>query len=214
MSLEETLAILGTLGKPGIQGSEDRYRVTSIAHPERKQNPRSFKRYSVLRPRMQGNARDLVDILGEVATASANMGTGDRAQATSTKSLRFDGITSASAIGKTVTDTKKLLADLKKSNGYRRQDRPRHGCGNRWSVSNLKKFHRRRGHCDRRIARPLGHKNDERNLSGSLRLIEWIGKNQEVVKKVALIVAGVVAVGAAFIGSVALLVWPRSLLVA
>ncbi len=27
------------------------------------------------------------------------------------------GITSASAIGKTVTDTKKLLADLKKSNG-------------------------------------------------------------------------------------------------
>ncbi len=36
-----------------------------------------------------------------------------------------------------------------------------------------------------------------RALSG---LIEWIGKNQEVVKKVALIVAGVVAVGAAFIG--------------
>ncbi len=36
-----------------------------------------------------------------------------------------------------------------------------------------------------------------RALSG---LIEWIGKNQEVVKKVALIVAGVVAVGGAFIG--------------
>ncbi len=55
-------------------------------------------------------------------------------------------------------------------------------------------------HCDRRIARPLGHKMMNaisRALSG---LIEWIGKNQEVVKKVALIVAGVVAVGGAFIG--------------
>ncbi len=46
-----------------------------------------------------------------------------------------------------------------------------------------------------------------RALSG---LIEWIGKNQEVVKKVALIVAGVVAVGGAFIGIGSALQWLRS----
>ena len=40
-------------------------------------------------------------------------------------------------------------------------------------------------------------KSISRALSG---LTEWIGKNQEMVKKVALIVAGVVGVGAAFIG--------------
>ncbi len=44
------------------------------------------------------------------------MGSGDRAQAFN-EVFGLMGITSASAIGKTVTDTKKLLADLKKSNG-------------------------------------------------------------------------------------------------
>ena len=63
----------------------------------------------------KGTLVDLVDILGEVAAATANMGTGDRAQVQ--RSLRFDGHHQCFAIGKTVADTKKLLADLKKSNG-------------------------------------------------------------------------------------------------
>ncbi len=46
------------------------------------------------------------------------MGTGDRAQAFN-EVFGLMGITSASAIGKTVTDTKKLLADLKKSKWHR-----------------------------------------------------------------------------------------------
>ncbi len=97
---------------------------------------------------------------------------------------------------------------------YRRQDRPRHGCWDRWRVPNLEKL-------DRGVAIAIGESLDlsvtkmmnaiSRALSG---LIEWIGKNQEVVKKVALIVAGVVAVGGPSSVLVALLAWLRLLLVA
>ncbi len=110
------------------------------------------------------------------------------------------GITSASAIGKTVTDTKKLLADLKKSNGIADKTARDMDAGIGGAFRILKSS-------IEGVAIAIGESLDlsvtkmmnaiSRALSG---LIEWIGKNQEVVKKVALIVAGVVAVGAAFIG--------------
>ncbi len=127
------------------------------------------------------------------------MGTGDRAQAFN-EVFGLMGITSASAIGKTVTDTKKLLADLKKSNGIADKTARDMDAGIGGAFRILKSS-------IEGVAIAIGESLDlsvtkmmnaiSRALSG---LIEWIGKNQEVVKKVALIVAGVVAVGAAFIG--------------
>jgi TP901 family phage tail tape measure protein len=199
MSLEETLAVLGTLGNLGIQGSEAGTALRRLLTLSAAESEKFQKVFGVATKDAQGNARDLVDILGEVATASANMGTGDRAQAFN-EVFGLMGITSASAIGKTVTDTKKLLADLKKSNGIADKTARDMDAGIGGAFRILKSS-------IEGVAIAIGESLDlsvtkmmnaiSRALSG---LIEWIGKNQEVVKKVALIVAGVVAVGAAFIG--------------
>ncbi len=199
MSLEETLAILGTLGNLGIQGSEAGTALRRLLTLSAAESEKFQKVFGVATKDAQGNARDLVDILGEVAAASANMGSGDRAQAFN-EVFGLMGITSASAIGKTVTDTKKLLADLKKSNGIADKTARDMDAGIGGAFRILKSS-------IEGVAIAIGESLDlsvtkmmnaiSRALSG---LIEWIGKNQEVVKKVALIVAGVVAVGAAFIG--------------
>ncbi|MBN8603477.1 MAG: phage tail tape measure protein [Planctomycetes bacterium] len=199
MSLEETLAVLGTLGNLGIQGSEAGTALRRLLTLGAAESEKFQKVFGVATKDAQGNARDLVDILGEVATASANMGSGDRAQAFN-EVFGLMGITSASAIGKTVTDTKKLLADLKKSNGIADKTAGDMDAGIGGAFRILKSS-------IEGVAIAIGESLDlsvtkmmkaiSRALSG---LIEWIGKNQEVVKKVALIVAGVVAVGAAFIG--------------
>jgi TP901 family phage tail tape measure protein len=199
MSLEETLAVLGTLGNLGIQGSEAGTALRRLLTLGAAESEKFQKVFGVATKDAQGNARDLVDILGEVAAASANMGTGDRAQAFN-EVFGLMGITSASAIGKTVTDTKKLLADLKKSNGIADKTARDMDAGIGGAFRILKSS-------IEGVAIAIGESLDlsvtkmmnaiSRALSG---LIEWIGKNQEVVKKVALIVAGVVAVGAAFIG--------------
>ncbi len=115
MSLEETLAVLGTLGTSAFKVVKRVPRCADCS-PSAAESEKFQKVFGVATKDAQGNARDLVDILGEVAAASANMGSGDRAQAFN-EVFGLMGITSASAIGKTVTDTKKLLADLKKSNG-------------------------------------------------------------------------------------------------
>ncbi len=78
MSLEETLAILGTLGNLGIQGSEAGTALRRLLTLSAAESEKFQKVFGVATKDAQGNARDLVDILGEVATASANMGTGDR----------------------------------------------------------------------------------------------------------------------------------------
>ena len=200
MSLEETLAVLGTLGNLGIQGSEAGTALRRLLTLGAAESEKFQKVFGVATKDAQGNARDLVDILGEVAAASANMGSGDRAQAFN-EVFGLMGITSASAIGKTVTDTKKLLADLKKSNGIADKTARDMDAGIGGAFRILKSS-------IEGVAIAIGESLDlsvtkmmkaiSRALSG---LIEWIGKNQEVVKKVALIVAGVVAVGG--IGSAA-----------
>ncbi len=89
MSLEETLAVLGTLGNLGIQGSEAGTALRRLLTLGSAESEKFQKVFGVATKDAQGNARDLVDILGEVAAASANMGSGDRAKLQ--RSLRFDG---------------------------------------------------------------------------------------------------------------------------
>ncbi len=110
------------------------------------------------------------------------------------------GITSASAIGKTVTDTRQLLAELQNSGGIAANTAAdmEAGIGGAFRIlkSSVEGVAIAIGEAlDTSVSSMM--KSISRALSG---LTEWIGKNREVVKKVALIVAGVVGVGAAFIG--------------
>ena len=199
MSLEETLAILGTLGNLGIQGSEAGTALRRLLTLSASESEKFQKVFGVATKDAQGNARNLVDVLGEVSAATANMGTGDRAEAFN-EVFGLLGITSASAIGKTVTDTRQLLAELQNAGGIAAKTAADMDAGIGGAFRILKSS-------VEGVAIAIGEaldtsvssmmKSISRALSG---LTEWIGKNQEVVKKVALIVAGVVGVGAAFIG--------------
>jgi TP901 family phage tail tape measure protein len=199
MSLEETLAILGTLGNLGIQGSEAGTALRRLLTLSASESEKFQKVFGVATKDAQGNARNLVDVLGEVSAATANMGTGDRAEAFN-EVFGLLGITSASAIGKTVTDTRQLLAELQGAGGIAAKTAADMdaGIGGAFRIlrSSIEGVAIAIGEAlDTSVSSMM--KSISRALSG---LTEWIGKNQEVVKKVALIVAGIVGVGAAFIG--------------
>jgi TP901 family phage tail tape measure protein len=199
MSLEETLAILGTLGNLGIQGSEAGTALRRLLTLSAAESEKFMKVFGVATKDAQGNARNLVDVLGEVSAATANMGTGNRAEAFN-EVFGLLGITSASAIGKTVTDTRQLLAELQNSGGIAAKTATdmEAGIGGAFRIlkSSVEGVAIAIGEAlDTSVSSMM--KSISRALSG---LTEWIGKNKEIVKKAALIVAGVVGVGAAFIG--------------
>ena len=188
MSLEETLAILGTLGNLGIQGSEAGTALRRLLTLSASESEKFQKVFGVATKDAQGNARKLVDVLGEVAAATANMGSGDRAAAFN-EVFGLLGITSASAIGKSVTDTRQLLGEIQKARGISAKTAADMDSGIGGAFRILKSS-------IEGVAIAIGESLDlsvtkmmnaiSRALSG---LTEWIGKNQEVVKKVALVVA-------------------------
>lgn len=116
MTLEETLAILGTLGNMGIQGSDAgtslrRLLTLSAAEAERFQQV-----FGVATTDAAGNMRPLIDVLGEVAQATKELPTGQRG-AKFAEVFGMLGITSASAIGKSVADTRVLLDEIRGAGG-------------------------------------------------------------------------------------------------
>src|SRR6056297_1023514 len=105
MSLEETLAILGTLGNMGIQGSEAGTAMRRLLTISAAESEKFKTTFGVTTKDVRGNARSLVDILGEVAAATENMGTADKAEKLN-EVFGLLGITAASSIGKSVADTR------------------------------------------------------------------------------------------------------------
>lgn len=120
MSLEDTVAVLGTLGNLGIQGSEagtSMRRLLAITGAEAEKLKEIF---GVSFLDAAGNVRPLVDTLGEVADATNGLASGDRIK-------RFNdafgllGITSARAIGKSAADTRQLQQQLQNATGTANQ---------------------------------------------------------------------------------------------
>ena len=118
MSLEEDAGDpWGTLGNIGIQGSSAGNALKRLLTLSCCRVGESFTRYSVSHTMdAAGNARPLVDVLGEVADATKNLGSAEKA-AKFNEVFGLLGITSASAIGKSVTDTRALLSELQNAGG-------------------------------------------------------------------------------------------------
>jgi TP901 family phage tail tape measure protein len=116
MSLEDTVAILGTLGNVGIQGSEAGTALRRLATLSAAEAQRMQAIFGVAFQDAAGNARPLVDVLGEVATATENMASGERT-AKFNEAFGLLGITSAQVIAGVAADTKKLKAELDSLNG-------------------------------------------------------------------------------------------------
>ncbi len=116
MSLEDTVAILGTLGNVGIQGSEAgtalrRLSVLSAAEADKMQ-----KTFGVAFKDAAGNARPLVTVLGEVANATKDMSDTERVGKMN-EAFGLLGITAATVMSGAAADTEKLAAGLKTADG-------------------------------------------------------------------------------------------------
>lgn len=120
MSLEETLAILGTLGNVGIQGSEAGTALRRLLTLSAAEAQRFGDQFGVATADASGNLRPLVDILSDVATATQNLPTAERGKRFAA-AFGLLGVTSASAIGKAAGSTRELLDAIRSASGVAQQ---------------------------------------------------------------------------------------------
>ncbi|GAA4446157.1 phage tail tape measure protein [Novipirellula rosea] len=196
MSLEETLAILGTLGNMGIQGSSAGNAMRRLLTISAAESEKFQAVFGVATKDARGNARSLVDILGEVAAATENMGTAEKAEKLN-EVFGLLGITAASSIGKSVADTRKLYQELQNAGGIaaKTSEEMEGGLGGAFRIlkSSIEG-----------VAIAIGE-----SLEGSVTsmvkafsragsgVIEWINKNQKIVKIAAASAVAIFTIGAA-----------------
>jgi TP901 family phage tail tape measure protein len=116
MSIEETAAVLGTLGNVGIQGSmagTALRRLVTISGAAAKELEQIF---GVAFLDASGNVRPLVDSLDDVAKATEGMASGEKI-AKFNAAFGLLGITGSQAIAGTVAKTRDLTAELYKAGG-------------------------------------------------------------------------------------------------
>ncbi len=196
MSLEETLAILGSLGNMGIQGSAAGSALRRLLTLSAAESEKFQQVFGVATNDARGNARSLVDVLSEVADATANLGSGERASKFS-EVFGLLGITAASAIGKSVTDTRSLLKELENAGGIAQAtaDQMESGIGGAFRIlkSSLEGVGIAIGES---LNEPL--KRMTQVVSGALSgLIKWVEQNQEIVRTAAKVAITLMAAGAA-----------------
>lgn len=207
MSLDETLSILGTLGNMGIQGSSAGNALRRLLTLSAAESEKFQEIFGVATKDAQGNARDLVDVLGEIAEATSDLGTADRA-AKFSKAFGLLGITSASAISKTTADTRELLKTLQDADGTAQETAESMDAGIggalRIIMSGLEGVQIALSE-----ALDVSLVSAAKSVSNFLtKVINWINANQETVKTIAGVIAAVLAIGGAlvaFSGTVSLI---------
>ena len=116
VSLEETLALLGTLGNVGIQGSNAGTAIRRLSTITAAEAGKLKKIFGVNFVDAAGNARPLIDTLDEVAQATNGLGTAVRAEKFN-EAFGLLGITGASAISKTAAATRDLHKTIQDAGG-------------------------------------------------------------------------------------------------
>ena len=197
-SIEETAAILGTLGNVGIQGSmagTTLKRLVTLSAAEADKLKRIF---GVAFKDSSGNARPLLDVLEEVNAATADLGSADRA-AKFNEAFGLLGITGASAIGKAAGSARELYAEIQKAGGVAEKTAKEMDSG-------FGGFFRRMMSALDGVSNALGEALDGslKNVSETITnvasfLSKWIDKNQDVVVFIAATIAAAGALGVAFL---------------
>lgn len=111
MSIEETAAVIGTLGNVGIQATNAGTAVRRLLTVTGADAERLKGIFGVSFVDSAGNARPLIDTLDDVNKATANIGTAARA-AKFQEAFGLLGITGASAIGRAAGSAKDLHKEL------------------------------------------------------------------------------------------------------
>ena len=116
VDIEQTAAILGTLGNLGVQGSDagtalKRLLIITGAEAEKLKGI-----FGVSFLDMNGNVRPLVDTLDEVSRSMQGMGSGEQLRRMN-DAFGLLGISAAVGIGKAGDATRKLESDIRKATG-------------------------------------------------------------------------------------------------
>lgn len=116
MSLEDTVAILGTLGNVGIQGSEAGTALRRLGVITAATGKELKSTFNISNVDAQGNLKPLVQIMDEIGKSIENLPVAEKVTKMS-EAFGLLGITSASVLSGTSTDTMKLAEDLKNAGG-------------------------------------------------------------------------------------------------
>ena len=199
MSLEETLAILGSLGNLGIQGTNAGTAVRRLLTLSGAAADKFQQEFGVSALDAAGNVRPLVDVLAEVSEAAAKMPSGERARKFSDV-FGLLGITAASAVGKSATSTRELYQELLQASGAAESTAKEMDAGIGGAFRILLSAAEGVGIAiGDSIENPL--KRVTEAISGVLSAaIEWIQTNQSIVRMAALVAVGLLAGGAALVG--------------
>ncbi len=116
LTLEDTLAVLGTLGNLGIEGSMAGTAMRRILLATGADAEKLKRIFDVDFVDMNGNVRPLVDTLQDVADATRNLGSAERAQKFK-DAFGLRGITGASGIGKNIIGARDLRDAIGEAGG-------------------------------------------------------------------------------------------------
>jgi TP901 family phage tail tape measure protein len=120
MSLEDTVAILGTLGNVGIQGSNAGTALRRLGTITAAEADKMRELFGVEFLDAAGNLRPLVTVMGELAAATNNLPAGERI-AKMNEAFGLLGITGATVIANTAADTQQLANALQNAGGVAQQ---------------------------------------------------------------------------------------------
>lgn len=120
MSLEDTVAILGTLGNVGIQGSNAGTALRRLGTITAAEADKMRQLFGVEFLDAAGNLRPLVQVMGELAMATNNLPAGERI-AKMNDAFGLLGITGATVMANTAAETQRLSEQLKNAGGVAEQ---------------------------------------------------------------------------------------------
>ena len=198
MSFEDTVAILGSLGNVGIQGSNAGTALRRLGIISAASGKELKTLFGVMNADAQGKIKPLIQIMDEIGESTAKMTDVDRVQKMS-QAFGLLGITASSVLTKTGQSTSEFSASLLKAQGISAAtaEQMDSGLGGSFrfltSAADVLQI---------AIGEALAG-----SLAGIVKSItavlgkatEWIGRNKELVTTFASITAGIGAAGVALI---------------
>jgi TP901 family phage tail tape measure protein len=198
MSLEDTVAILGTLGNVGIQGSNAGTALRRLGTITAAEADKMRQLFGVEFLDAAGNLRPLVQVMGELATATNSLPAGERIGKMN-QAFGLLGITGATVISKTAAETQQLSRALSEASGtaQRTAESMDAGPGGVW-----RRFTSGIEGASIAIGTALAPMLEQfggwiTTVAG--KLTEWIGNNEGVIVSIVQLTAAVFAGGVALI---------------
>lgn len=199
LSLEDTVAILGSLGNVGIQGSEAGSALRRLGVISAATGEKLKATFGINNVDAAGNLKPLIQIMDEIGKAVETLPVAEKVSKMN-EAFGLLGITSASVLSRAAVDTRALAAELKNAEGTASKAAKSMDAG-------LGGAFRIVMSAAEGLQIALG-----KALSGSLQKVteaitgmlgaatDWVAKNEEMVILLASLAAGAISAGIAMIG--------------